>query len=122
MLRAKRPFDEKPADQCLTCGTPIAGGEFCLSCVPLSLNEGPTAWVNHRWFSGPVAEMRKRRLRRTEDLQRGFAGFLAVAALLAVVTFAKPISVPQTGPESVVAVRHAAKMPWKVALNATNIS
>lgn len=123
MLHAKRPFDDKPASACLSCGTPIAGTGFCLTCQPLSSLEGPDSWINFRWFTGPAAIARKRRLERKEAIQRGFNGVLALVTALvffALFSHLKPVSAHRS--DMFVAERHIAKTPLKIATNAVNIS
>jgi hypothetical protein len=123
MLRAKRPFDQKPAASCLTCGTSIAGGDYCLSCIPPSTLEGPNSWVNHRWFSGPEIEAKKRRQATRENLQRGATGLMALAAALLLFALA-PLHKPHFRSEEnmLVAQRHSAKTPLKLQINGINIA
>ena len=85
MSRPIRPFDVKPAVECLICGTPIAGGAYCLQCEPLSAHLGDDAWVRFRWFSGPGAETRKKCLAVRENFNRAVVGTLAAVCVVAVV-------------------------------------
>lgn len=91
MKRPLRPFDDKPAAECLKCGTPIGHGEFCLQCLPPSAREGESAWVRHRWFSGRHIELRKRRMAFQERLQQA-AAVAAASVLLAAAFYSVPKS------------------------------
>lgn len=83
MSKMTRPFDAKPAAQCLACGTDIAGGAYCLHCEPIGAHLGDTAWIRFRWFSGPRAEARRKKAIAIEYVNKAIVG--AIAAMLALV-------------------------------------
>jgi hypothetical protein len=94
MLETTRPFDIKPAAECQICGTPIAGGAYCLQCEPVNAHLGDKAWVRFRWFSGPLAEARKKRIMALEYVNRAIVG--TIAAMLAVVAVGQLLAPKQS--------------------------